>query len=109
MNLTRANKLFLMDPWWNDAVEAQAIDRVHRFGQERAVEITRFFVVGSLMMESKEPSLTTEILLIMQKDSIEDRMQAIKQRKSAIIKAAAGGGQQSESIGQDDIEAIFQL
>ncbi len=37
LNLTAADYVFLLDPWWNPAVEAQAIDRVHRIGQERPV------------------------------------------------------------------------
>ena len=37
LNLTAADYVFLLDPWWNPAVEAQAIDRAHRFGQERPV------------------------------------------------------------------------
>ena len=37
----------MMDPWWSWAVEAQAIDRVHRLGQVRDVEIRRFIMKGS--------------------------------------------------------------
>ena len=37
LNLTAADYVFLLDPWWNPAVEAQAIDRAHRIGQERHV------------------------------------------------------------------------
>ena len=37
LNLTAATYVFLLDPWWNPAVEAQAIDRAHRIGQERSV------------------------------------------------------------------------
>ena len=37
MNLTAAEYVFLLDPWWNPAVEAQAIDRTHRIGQTRSV------------------------------------------------------------------------
>ena len=37
MNLTAADYVFLLDPWWNPAVEAQAIDRTHRIGQVRHV------------------------------------------------------------------------
>jgi SNF2 family DNA or RNA helicase len=37
LNLTNADYVFLLDPWWNPAVEAQAIDRTHRIGQEKPV------------------------------------------------------------------------
>ena len=37
MNLTAAEYVFILDPWWNPAVEAQAVDRTHRIGQTRPV------------------------------------------------------------------------
>ena len=37
INLQAANKVFFMDPWWNPAIEKQAISRVHRYGQEKEV------------------------------------------------------------------------
>lgn len=48
LNLTCAKKVFMMDPWWSFAVEAQAIDRVHRMGQESEVDVVRFIVEGSI-------------------------------------------------------------
>ncbi|HYW31028.1 MAG TPA: DEAD/DEAH box helicase [Gemmatimonas sp.] len=42
LNLTAAEYVYLLDPWWNPAVEAQAIDRAHRIGQTRQVIATRF-------------------------------------------------------------------
>jgi DNA repair protein RAD5 len=48
LNLTCAQRVFMMDPWWSFAVEAQAIDRVHRMGQENEVKIVRFVVEGSI-------------------------------------------------------------
>ncbi|CAB9512414.1 regulator of chromatin subfamily A member 3-like 1 [Seminavis robusta] len=48
INLTRANVVFMMDPWWNDATEMQAIDRVHRMGQQRPVRIYRLVMRGSV-------------------------------------------------------------
>src|SRR6185369_14060053 len=41
LNLTAADHVFLMDPWWNPAVEDQAADRAHRIGQERPVIVYR--------------------------------------------------------------------
>jgi len=48
LNLTEANHVFLMDPWWNPAVEEQAIERVHRIGQKKKVEVMRFICRGSI-------------------------------------------------------------
>jgi DNA repair protein RAD5 len=48
LNLTCAQNVFMMDPWWSFAVEAQAIDRVHRMGQEKEVKVVRFVVDGSI-------------------------------------------------------------
>ncbi|KAG5931050.1 DNA helicase rad5 [Claviceps sorghi] len=59
LNLTSAGRVFMMDPWWSFAIEAQAIDRVHRLGQEDKVVVKRFIV----------------------KDSVEERMLRIQDRK----------------------------
>jgi DNA repair protein RAD5 len=48
LNLTSAGRVFMMDPWWSFSVEAQAIDRVHRMGQEKEVMVKRFVVKGSV-------------------------------------------------------------
>jgi len=42
LNLVVANHAFLIDPWWNPAVEEQAIERVHRIGQKKKVQVIRF-------------------------------------------------------------------
>ena len=44
LNLTAADYVFILDPWWNPAVEAQAVDRAHRIGQERPVFAYRLIV-----------------------------------------------------------------
>lgn len=62
LNLTAASNVFMMDPWWSFVIEAQAIDRVHRMGQMRDVSVTRFLV----------------------KDSIEERMLRVQDRKMNI-------------------------
>ncbi|KAF8535332.1 SNF2 family N-terminal domain-containing protein [Trichophaea hybrida] len=48
LNLTEARRVFMMDPWWSFAVEAQAIDRVHRMGQTQEVTVHRFVVEESV-------------------------------------------------------------
>ncbi len=48
LNLTAADTVFLLDPWWNPAAEAQAIDRAHRLGQERRVLAFRLIARGTV-------------------------------------------------------------
>jgi SNF2 family DNA or RNA helicase len=48
LNLTAAEYVFLLDPWWNPAVEAQAIDRAHRIGQTRRVFAYRLVARGTV-------------------------------------------------------------
>ena len=56
-NLTEADHCFLLDPWWNPAVEAQAIDRIHRIGQKRDVKVYR--LVARDTVEAKVLALQT--------------------------------------------------
>ena len=46
LNLTAANRVYLMDIWWNPAAEDQAVDRVHRLGQTKSVDVVRMIVRG---------------------------------------------------------------
>lgn len=48
LNLTSASKVIIYDPWWNPAVEAQAIDRTHRLGQSKKVQVFRFLTKDSI-------------------------------------------------------------
>src|SRR5207253_5235806 len=72
LNLTAADYVFLLDPWWNPAVEAQAIDRTHRIGQTRHVFAYRLIA----------------------RDTVEERVLELQQRKrklaDAILSASAG-------------------
>ena len=57
LNLTEANHVLLIEPWWNPGVEAQAIERVHRIGQRKPVNVTRFIcqnTVEERMLELQE-------------------------------------------------------
>ncbi len=83
LNLTVASYVFLLDPWWNESVENQAIDRVHRLGQTRPVRIKRF---------------------IMQ-DSIEEKMLDIQRRKSAL----AGAISSDSKVTLDDLVRLFEF
>ncbi len=57
LNLSEASYVFLLDPWWNPAVENQAIDRCHRLGQHQPVTVYRFITRGSI--EEKVADLKT--------------------------------------------------
>ncbi|KAK7686707.1 hypothetical protein QCA50_010307 [Cerrena zonata] len=85
LNLTNANHVFMMDCWWNAATENQAIDRVHRIGQESTVYVTHFIV----------------------SDTIESRILQIQKRKTAIVAEAFGGksGDTKESI--ENLKIMF--
>ncbi|KAI9024788.1 SNF2 family N-terminal domain-containing protein [Hyaloraphidium curvatum] len=48
LNLTEASAVFMLDPWWNPAVEDQAMDRIHRLGQHRPIKITRIIIENSI-------------------------------------------------------------
>ena len=65
LNLTAAEYVFLLDPWWNPAVEAQAIDRAHRIGQEKPVFAYRLIA----------------------KDTVEERILELQARKRAVADA----------------------
>jgi SNF2 family DNA or RNA helicase len=67
LNLTAADYVYLLDPWWNPAVEAQAIDRAHRIGQSRHVIATRLVARGTieekiLQLQSSKRALADAIL-----------------------------------------------
>jgi len=66
INLTAASSAFVMDPWWNPAVEEQAVMRIHRIGQTKTVSIKRFIVKGT----------------------VEERMEAVQARKQRMISGA---------------------
>ncbi|MBP2268912.1 superfamily II DNA or RNA helicase [Pseudarthrobacter sp. PvP004] len=86
LNLTEADYVFLLDPWWNPASEAQAVDRTHRIGQARNVMVYR----------------------LVAKDTIEEKVMALKAKKSQLFAdvmegdALAGG-----SLTADDLAALF--
>ncbi|KAJ5943217.1 hypothetical protein N7516_003385 [Penicillium verrucosum] len=85
-----AANVFVMDPWWSFAIEAQAIDRVHRMGQTRDVNVTRFVV----------------------KDSIEGRMLRVQERKMNIAGSLGlkiGGDDGDADKGKDRMEELKML
>ncbi|KAK4546333.1 hypothetical protein LTR36_002010 [Oleoguttula mirabilis] len=86
LNLTCASRVFMMDPWWSFAVEAQAIDRVHRMGQAEAVKVVRFVVEGSIeekMLKVQERKKFIASSLGMMSDE-EKKMQRIEDIKELL-------------------------
>lgn len=69
ITLHSADYVFVLDPWWNPAVESQAIDRVHRIGQERSVFVYRLVAEGS----------------------VEERIQAIQREKGELFRSVVEG------------------
>ncbi|EIW70729.1 hypothetical protein TREMEDRAFT_43337 [Tremella mesenterica DSM 1558] len=88
LNLTMANHVFMMDTWWNEAIEQQAIDRVHRLGQNKEVYVTRYIIKGT----------------------VEKRIMKIQRSKTALVNASlAGGAQKDKQTSLADIKKIFGL
>src|SRR5688500_5025950 len=67
LTLTEADYVFVLDPWWNPAVEAQAVDRAHRIGQQRKVFTYKFITRNTveekiLTLQQKKLKLTQELI-----------------------------------------------
>lgn len=86
LTLTEADYVFVLDPWWNPAAEAQAVDRAHRIGQTQHVMVYR----------------------LVSTDTIEEKVMELKERKAELFaKVVDGEGAMATSIGADDIRALF--
>jgi len=86
LNLTEADYCFLLDPWWNPATEAQAVDRTHRIGQTRNVMVYRLIA----------------------KDTIEEKVVALKARKAELFANVMDEGDVfGAAIDADDIRELF--
>lgn len=86
LTLTEADYVFLMDPWWNPAVEAQAVDRAHRIGQTHKVNVYRLAAV----------------------DTIEGKVLQLQDRKRQLVSAVVdGGGAGSGRITAEDLRALL--
>ena len=86
LNLTEADYCFLLDPWWNPATEAQAVDRTHRIGQTRNVMVYRLIASGT----------------------IEEKVMALKARKAELFTSVMDSdGAFGSALDVDDIRALF--
>ena len=84
LNLTSADYVFIIDPWWNPAVEEQAINRTHRIGQDKKVMVYRFISM----------------------DTVEEKIQELKARKSELADSFINTDQ---TIQKMNIENILEL
>merc|ERR1719502_2509488 len=76
LNLQEASHVFVLEPWWNPAVEAQAIQRAHRIGQTRAVTAIRFVTTGSIEERMAELQEKKELVF---KGTIDSSAMALSQ------------------------------
>ena len=86
LNLTAASHVYLMDLWWNPAVEQQAQDRIHRLGQFKPIRVTRFVIAGT----------------------IEERILKLQEKKSLIFASVVG--RDAAALGRltvDDLRFLF--
>jgi superfamily II DNA or RNA helicase len=87
LTLTEADYVFLLDPWWNPAAEAQAVDRTHRIGQVNPVMVYRMISAGT----------------------IEEKVVALQERKARLFTAVMDDEEMfSQSLTADDIRGLFE-
>ncbi len=85
LNLTAARDVVLFDPWWNPAVEAQAIDRTHRIGQDRTVVAYRLIAEGT----------------------IEERIAELQARKGRLFRDVLGDDAFTRTLTRSDLEFLL--
>ena len=86
LNLTAADYVYIMDPWWNPAVEQQAIDRTHRIGQTKNIFAYRMIC----------------------KDTIEDKILQLQERKKALAKDIISDDSGFvKTLSREDVEYLF--
>jgi len=85
LNLTEADYVYLIDPWWNPAVESQAIDRCYRIGQDKKVMAYRMIC----------------------KDSIEEKILSLQDKKKGIAAEVIRVDEGKKSFKKKDVERFF--
>ena len=85
LNLTEADHVFLVDPWWNPAVEDQAADRAHRIGQDKPVMVYRMVA----------------------EDTVEERILLLQDRKRELAEAAVGDADRAYGITREELLALL--
>lgn len=85
LNLTAAEYVFLLDPWWNPAVEAQAVDRAHRIGQKRPVSAYRLIA----------------------RDTVEEKVLELQKTKRDLAEAIIASGSVMKDLKREDLELLL--
>jgi SNF2 family DNA or RNA helicase len=85
LTLTAADYVFLLDPWWNPAVEEQAAARAHRIGQQKPVFVYRLIA----------------------KDTVEERLLALQAEKRALFDATLGDEALAQRLTRDDLKTLL--
>jgi hypothetical protein len=85
LNLTEADYVFIIDPWWNPAAENQAVSRAHRIGQDKQVFVYRFIT----------------------ENSIEEKIQLLKERKSSLADRFINSNNPFKEITKEEILELF--
>jgi len=75
LNLTVANNVYLMDPWWQEGIESQAVDRVNRIGQKKPVHV--YQMIADDTVEAKVLDIQTR-----KKELIKQAFSGIKSRET---------------------------
>jgi SNF2 family DNA or RNA helicase len=87
LNLTAADYVFILDPWWNPAADAQAIDRAHRIGQTRRVVAYRLITRGT----------------------VEEKVEALQAKKRELVQAVLEEGQgATRGLTREDLELLLE-
>ncbi|MBT3801546.1 MAG: ATP-dependent helicase [Bacteroidetes bacterium] len=86
LNLTAADYIFILDPWWNPAVESQAINRAHRIGQDKKVFAYKFIT----------------------KDSIEEKILNLQRSKKGLADTFINSNNPLRSMNKNEIEELFE-
>ncbi|KAJ3082260.1 hypothetical protein HK102_001822 [Quaeritorhiza haematococci] len=89
LNLTSGSRVYIMEPYWNPAVEQQAVDRVHRMGQKRPVDIVRFIMKGTI----------EDSILELQRKKLELAQMTFKEEVGAGV--VGGGDDEADDAGLD--------
>lgn len=86
LNLTAADYIFILDPWWNPAAEAQALNRAHRIGQDKKVFVYRFIT----------------------RQTIEEKIQQLQEKKSELSRLVQGSDNPLHQLKTEELSTLLE-